>query len=541
MSDVTRDGLVLELRFNGDARDTSGHDRHGVVHGAVLTGDRFGRADRAYLLDGIDDYVAVDPPPPLNDEALSVSVWIRADAMDLDGWASSIVCQDDGNDEDQSRRVFQLSALNGCAVWHLMMNGRDPSAARPLPIGRWTHLAAVAERGEHRLYVNGELNASSSCRLRAHAEQPILIGRKGTDEPHFFFRGAVDDVRVYARALTAAEVQTLFREEGYVPPVRARRAPPISGIWEAEHRNRIDIAFDGQRTVTGTLTAGRPTNVAAISRGTFDPATNRLVLDGTALNPWERAEVTYHVEGGLEGQRLHVHGRFGPTEVRTTLRRVTPWMILARRLEDARARSLRAVEPLLVPFVRRRRAKLRRSKEENLRALRDRNESSGSFVFRDAVKTDIPRLAALHVRTWAMTYPEVKRPPSFALRESQWKDAFEKDDGSWFCIVIENSQRELIGFAKGHSHKNGYGDLNKIYLLWEYHRLGLGRRLVGHVARRFIDRGMTAMTLHADAANPSCAFYEAIGGEVLRDNNGRPQRGAYLWRDLPALAAACRE
>jgi hypothetical protein len=46
--------------------------------------------------------------------------------------------------------------------------------------------------------------------LWTHALQPLHIGRKGTDEAHFFFRGAIDDVRIYDRALDAAEIGHLF-------------------------------------------------------------------------------------------------------------------------------------------------------------------------------------------------------------------------------------------------------------------------------------------------------------------------------------------
>ena len=197
------------------------------------------------------------------------------------------------------------------------------------------------------------------------------------------------------------------------------------------------------------------------------------------------------------------------------------------------------IEALLVPWVRRQRTRLRHSRVRNLQRLEARGESLESFVFRDAVAADIPKLAALHVETWAATYPEVKRPPTFQIRESQWREAFAKDDGTWFCIVIERPDHELVGFAKGIIRAGHTGDLNKIYLGWDYHRLGLGRRLVGHVVRRFISRQVTTMTLMADAANPSCAFYDAIGGEVQRDPTGRPRPGSYIWRDLEKLAERC--
>ncbi len=114
-------------------------------------------------------------------------------------------------------------------------------------------------------------------------------------------------------------------------------------------------------------------------------------------------------------------------------------------------------------------------------------------------------------------------------------------DGSWFCIVIENQHGELVGFAKGtryaHPDQPSYsGQLDKIYLLPEYQRLGLGRRLVGHTARRFLAQGISTMLLFAEAGNPSCRFFKALGAERLRDSNGKVNYG---WRDLKTLASIC--
>ena len=74
-----RDGLIAEYLFDGSAADTSGSGHHGVVAGAVLTTDRFGRPNNAYQFDGVDDAITVDPPPQVRGRALSVSVWVRFD------------------------------------------------------------------------------------------------------------------------------------------------------------------------------------------------------------------------------------------------------------------------------------------------------------------------------------------------------------------------------------------------------------------------------------------------------------------------------
>jgi ribosomal protein S18 acetylase RimI-like enzyme len=163
-----------------------------------------------------------------------------------------------------------------------------------------------------------------------------------------------------------------------------------------------------------------------------------------------------------------------------------------------------------------------------------------TFTIREARASDIPALADLHVRTWNATYPDVVQKPTYAIRERQWQEAFKVTDGSWFCFVVEVDGGRLVGFAKGTpaDHPEFAGQLSKIYLLSEYQGLGLGRRLVGLVARRFLERGISSMVLFADAQNPSCGFYEALGAERLLDEKGH-FHGAYGWRDLRRLAALC--
>ena len=178
----------------------------------------------------------------------------------------------------------------------------------------------------------------------------------------------------------------------------------------------------------------------------------------------------------------------------------------------------------------------RPSAAANARRLTERGESPTSLRIREATAADIPRLAHLHVTTWNATYaPLLMNGPSVATRERQWKDVFAKQDGSWFCFVVENPAGELVGFAKGNRSDNPEyeGELNKIYLLADYQRLGIGRRLVGHVARRFLEQGVTSMWLFGDARNPSSNAWVALGAVKTDDD---PGNGNYGWRDLRALS-----
>jgi len=177
------------------------------------------------------------------------------------------------------------------------------------------------------------------------------------------------------------------------------------------------------------------------------------------------------------------------------------------------------------------------SKRGNLRRLRARGETLESIRIREATVADIPALAALHVKTWNDTYaPLLMKGPSYPIRESQWREKFSERDAAWFCFVVERSDGGLVGFAQGNrsDHPEFAGQLNKIYLLRDYQRLGLGTRLIGHVARRFRSLGIDSMWLFGDARNPSSRVWKALGA---KKTDADPGTGNYGWGDLATLAA----
>jgi ribosomal protein S18 acetylase RimI-like enzyme len=170
----------------------------------------------------------------------------------------------------------------------------------------------------------------------------------------------------------------------------------------------------------------------------------------------------------------------------------------------------------------------------NARALRARGESLDSITFRDAVAADIPALAELHVTTWNATY-NTSHGPTVATRTRQWTEVFAKADRRDFVLVLTDRTGRLIGFTWGKPHQGEFeGELSKIYLRWEYHGLGLGRRMMAETARRFLDRGIHSCILLAELSNPTLGFYDRMGGERLLDDRGQ-FTGAYAWRDLRAL------
>ena len=91
-------------------------------------------------------------------------------------------------------------------------------------------------------------------------------------------------------------------------------------------------------------------------------------------------------------------------------------------------------------------------------------------------------------------------------------------------------------------------ELAAVYLRREFQRAGLGRRLVGAVvdAQRALRRDRPASTWVIAGNKPARGFYEQLGGELLVEQpfqwDGMDLvEAGYGWRDLDALAAACRD
>jgi ribosomal protein S18 acetylase RimI-like enzyme len=179
-------------------------------------------------------------------------------------------------------------------------------------------------------------------------------------------------------------------------------------------------------------------------------------------------------------------------------------------------------------------ARSRPTGEDNARTLRERGESLDTIVFRDAVASDIPALAELHVTTWNATY-NTTRGPTIATRAWQWNQVFAKENRRDFVLVLADRNDRLIGFTWGKPNEGEFeGQLSKIYLRWEYHGLGLGRRMMAETARRFLERDIRSFILFAELSNPTLGFYDRMGGERLLDDRGQ-FGGAYGWRDVRTL------
>lgn len=298
----------------------------------------------------------------------------------------------------------------------------------------------------------------------------------------------------------------------------------ITGQWGKPSEVLLDIVVDPDGDVRGTVNPGRQN--APIRRGRFDEAARTVQLEGEIAAPDGQA-TPFRITGQLEERTLRLSYEFGDDHGATAIVRVDeyrpPRLTVADRLKAALADVQRALY-----------ARSRPTGKANAERLRERGESLMEIQIRDAVASDIPALAELHVTLWNATY-RTSKGPSVATRVRQWSEVFSRNPRRDFVVVLEDARGRLIGFAAGKPHVGEFdGQLSKIYLRWEYHGLGLGRRLMQETARRFVERGIQSFILFAERSNPTIGFYDRMGGERLVDERGL-FTGAYGWRDVGTL------
>ncbi|MYK97491.1 MAG: LamG domain-containing protein, partial [Gemmatimonadetes bacterium] len=266
---VDRSNLVLELLFDGDARDTSGNGLHGEVFGPVSADDRFGQPNAAFAFDGKDDYIRVAPPPALSSEAFTLSVWVKFDDDAFSRyWTNGVITQD--NAGTRERRVIQLSTFGPMTTWHKKPQGRDPLITRPVGTSVWRHLVATHDGKVHRFYMDGELHDQAEAPFPPHPQEPVYVGRKGSGEADFYFKGVIDDVRIYTETLSPEAILALTRENGWQPPALPGIEvpdPPESSIedalvahWPMDSAEMRDVSTSGLKTIV----MGQPESIEGL-------------------------------------------------------------------------------------------------------------------------------------------------------------------------------------------------------------------------------------------------------------------------------------
>jgi concanavalin A-like lectin/glucanase superfamily protein len=312
-------GLVSWWPGQGSAEDLiDGND--GTLQGGATFAT--GQVGRAFLLDGIDDFVDLGNAPNLHvsDGDFTVVTWVLFNALshppgenlnDAPPGDMSII--DKMSDEDVNGDGWRVIKQEDNRLWFCFGAGSNGCgeegytvfSSKVAETGTWYHLAAVKTATDFSIYVNGvqEDTRSLPAFTDTHAAN-LRIGSYILEGAHL--NGEVDEVGIYNRALNPAEIEAIFidcRFSGFFQPVdnpgpsenvvnraNAGRAIPVK--FTLGGNQGLAIFFDGFPKFVSSQCDASDTQVSIEATTTsppglsYDPATARYTYVWKTEKAW---------------------------------------------------------------------------------------------------------------------------------------------------------------------------------------------------------------------------------------------------------------
>ncbi len=205
-SSTDAEGLVAAYGFEEStgttAADSSGNGNNGTLQN--LTHTVQGRFGRALEFDSTSDYVTVPDSNSLDSSGeITIEAWVRPDV----GGTNQRIVNKEGSVTGCSTTAYGLYASSSSTLPQPRAYACNSNFAAPstykLPVGMWSHLVVTIDSARTaRIYVNGSQIASGTIEKAPGASTGSLrIG--GLD-----FKGLIDEVRIYNRALSQSQVHT---------------------------------------------------------------------------------------------------------------------------------------------------------------------------------------------------------------------------------------------------------------------------------------------------------------------------------------------
>lgn len=204
-------GLIAYYLFNGDANDESGNENHGTINGgATFTQDRFGSADGAIDLDGIDDYVELP-----NETSFDLTELTIVAVFKVPDYSRSNRLISKGAEFGNYNIYVTLSSGEVLYVHRVLGGNWTPgSPDDQVPQNTFYHVAVTLDSTAFKQYMNGELK-----RNYPSPPSPLLNDENVTIGKAFFsglgdqfFLGAIDEIRIYNRVLSESEIEALYQQ-----------------------------------------------------------------------------------------------------------------------------------------------------------------------------------------------------------------------------------------------------------------------------------------------------------------------------------------
>ncbi|WP_211370402.1 LamG domain-containing protein, partial [Nonomuraea turkmeniaca] len=196
-------GLVAAYGMNAGTgttvADSSGTGNNGTATSATWAVGKYGQA---LSFNGTSSWVTVADSSSLRlTSGMTLEAWVRP--ASVSGWRT-VLMKEFGAD---LAYALMGSGGSGPGAFIFTSSGANAQAVSDLPVNTWSHVAATYDGSTLRMFVNGTQVATNPTvgSLRTGTSPLRIGGNSGSGE---YFSGLIDEVRIYNKALTAAQITT---------------------------------------------------------------------------------------------------------------------------------------------------------------------------------------------------------------------------------------------------------------------------------------------------------------------------------------------
>ena len=211
---LPKDGLVGWWPFNGNANDESGNGNHGTVNGATLTTDRNGKDNKSYYFGDKYDVIRIKDNDKLDLKTeYSISAWVKTDENtygNITNYGAMIGKWGD------NEAAYLLSLSPNGNIYYCTRESSNTciTTTQNLNLNSW-YLITITQRNNNvTVFLNdkkiGELNNISNPNNNFN---DLIFGSNDAYNLNWVgddFYGQLDDIAIYNRALSEAEIQALY-------------------------------------------------------------------------------------------------------------------------------------------------------------------------------------------------------------------------------------------------------------------------------------------------------------------------------------------
>lgn len=204
-----RASLVLYYSFdrneNGKVTDQSGKRNNATVRGARYSSS--GKRGGAYQFDGVNDVIEGEGENtlPTGGSAKTVLFWVRPEAV------GGIMLKH-GNDAHITSQGLSFNICGNWTIWLAGYNVDLISKGAMIP-NSWNHVGVTYESANACLYINGVMEASGRFAQNIPDGTNLEIGHNTLCGKDSYFKGMIDEVMIFDRALSKDEVMRIYNSQ----------------------------------------------------------------------------------------------------------------------------------------------------------------------------------------------------------------------------------------------------------------------------------------------------------------------------------------